>query len=94
MKRKTKNKFRNTDGVGDSQNISPIPPAHMRHVTKYRCDACEIGIGKSMIYEKKMWREHTHINKTINKIGDNIYCDDCYEEIMKKKRRKKFMEKK
>lgn len=54
-----------------------------------KCDICTIGIGKSVIFEDKIWKIHKHIEPMIYQYyyynGMVKVCKECFEELNKMK---------
>jgi len=88
---------------GDLTHNTFSPPlsdeldVRLKKIVINRCDFCQIGIGKSMLFDKGTWREHNHICKEakIFKYGGKTMrvCVDCYERLKAAKDPAKYIKK-
>ena len=75
----------------------PFKPDVNKIIMPNRCDLCSIGIGTSMVCEKGVWSTYRHIEKKINnfywKEGKIRVCDECLDDLNKKKNSDKYLSK-
>jgi len=78
---------------GDSVHNTQ-PPSHLdglegrlKKISVNRCELCQIGIGKSVLFSNGTWREYVHDCKKVYefkyKDGALRVCVDCFENLSK-----------
>lgn len=63
---------------GNKQDISKV-------IMPNKCDICTIGIGRSVLFEDKIWKIHNHIEVEVHPYyyynGMVKVCKECFDEL-------------